>query len=336
MTGSNVTVEDLADKLISFSATQAKVAITSHIRPDGDAIGSALGLYHLLTDQGVDAYILDLGPIPERYAFLIDKERFCQSEQYNPGDYDWLVILDTGDLDRAPGFVTNWNRLVRTINIDHHPTNTAFANINCVVPHASAVAEIITRLACLAGWHISAPAAKALWVGLVTDSGRFAYSCTTAATLHAGAALLASGVNTAEVDQSVFQSTPVVALRIHARAIDKMRLLENARLAVISLSREDFRLCGARMEDAEEVINLPRRIDSVVVAILFTEMEESTPSQPRTKASFRTRAPCDAGTFCKAMGGGGHARAAGCEVTLPLAEATNHITQNVQETWFAV
>ena len=334
MNGSDVTLSDLAVRLTALRKRNAKIAITAHIRPDGDAIGSAVGLYHILKDQNFHVEIVDLGPIPDCYRFLMIDIDLKNADSCLPQDYDLLIVLDTGSIDRAPTFAQQWLDLTPTVNIDHHPTNTKFGTSNCVIPTASAVAEIITQFATVASWPISTAAATALWVGIVTDTGRFAYSSTSPATMLAAATLLENNVNTPQIDQDVFETASLGALRIQARAIEKMQLLQEQKLAVIPLSRQDFRFCEAQSEDAEEVINLPRRLHTVTVAIVITEMEESTPSAPRTKISFRTKPPFDAGTFCEALGGGGHARAAGCELPQNLANATDLIIQRVQEAWF--
>ncbi len=334
MTGSDISLTELSTRLLYLKGTKQKIAITSHIRPDGDAIGSAVGLYHILNDLSLPVEVVDLGPIPDQYSFLKENLQISEATQCNAGDYTLLIILDTGSIDRAPAFVTQWLGQVSSINVDHHPTNTCFAEQNCVVPTAAAVAEIITQLAILASWPISQAAATALWVGIVTDTGRFAYSSTSPATMLAASRLLENGINTPQIDQDVFQTASLGALRIQARAIEKMELLQDQQLAIIALSQQDFCACEARPEDAEEIINLPRRLDSVTVAVVITEMEQSTQEAPRTKASFRTTPPFDAGTFCEEIGGGGHARAAGCELAQPLAQATAFIRQRIQDTWF--
>ena len=334
MTGSDISLADIAEKLKPFQGSRAKVAITSHIRPDGDAIGAAVGLYHILKDQSIQADILDLDPIPDCYQFLLSDIASKDAASCSPQDYDLLIILDTGSIDRAPDFAQDWLDDIPTINIDHHPTNTKFASHNCVIDTASAVAEIITQFATVANWSISTSAATALWVGIVTDTGRFAYSSTSPTTMRAAATLLESNIDTPQIDQDVFQTASLGALRIQARAIEKMQLSHSQQLAIIPLSQEDFRVCEARSEDAEEVINLPRRLQSITVAIVITEMEQSTEDNPKTKASFRTKPPHDAGAFCAEIGGGGHARAAGCELAQDLSQATGFIKQRVEKAWF--
>jgi len=334
MTGSDLSTSALIGLLDAFRGKAQRIAITAHVRPDGDAVGASIGLYHILRARQIQADLVGLDDIPARYQFLCHDTTVLVPGDADPAQYGLLVILDTGALDRAPDFVATWQQQVPTLNIDHHPTNTRFGTSNHVQADAAAVAEIITRLADTAGWTIPPPAAAALWVGIVTDAGRFAYSCTTPATLTAAAHLLSVGLDTPTIDQQVFQSLPLAALRLQARAIDNMTLLQQDRLAIITLAQQDFRDCQAKPEDAEEIINLPRRLDTVDVSILLTEKTDSTPEAPRTKASFRTRPPFDAGALCQTFGGGGHARAAGCELPCALADAHTTIRTAVQKTWF--
>ena len=334
MTGSNLTIPALATILLQHRDTNTSVAITSHVRPDGDAIGSCVGLYHILRAQGIAAHIIGLEPIPPRYQFLLEDVERLSPDNLRPSDYERLIVLDTGALDRAPEFVSQWQKQVQTLNIDHHPTNTTFGTHNCIISDAAAVAEIITHLAVAANWPVPLLAANALWVGIITDTGRFAYSCTTPDTLQAAAKLAAVGIDTPKIDQQVFQTLPLGALRLQARAIDRMELHEQQRLAIITLSQQDFTECGANPEDADEIINIPRRLDSVEIAILLTEKRNGTPQSLHTKASFRTRPPFDAALLCQTLGGGGHARAAGCELPCPLVQAREQILTHVQQAWF--
>lgn len=337
MTGSKDMLQNIASWLTTrlHQHADSKIAVTAHIRPDGDAIGSAVGLFHLLRDQNIAADLLDLGPIPQRYAFLTEGLQILPSAKLHPEEYDMLIVLDTGAIDRAPEFVTKWQNDISVVNIDHHPTNTAFGNENCIIANASAVSEIMVDLAQIMQWPISKRAATALWVGITTDSGRFAYSCTTPNTLRASACLLESNIDTADLDQKVFQTLPLPALKLQARAIDRMQLQETNKLAVIGLSNQDFCDCEAKKEHAEEIINIPRRLDTVEVAVLCTEMADTPPDAPQTKVSLRTQPPFDAGLFCRALGGGGHARAAGCECALPLEKTIESITRKIRDAWFS-
>ncbi|MFU8780218.1 MAG: DHH family phosphoesterase, partial [Kiritimatiellia bacterium] len=218
MTGSNASITSLAAGIGKILAPDTRLAITTHVRPDGDAIGSALGLYHLLQSRQFKAQIVGLEKLPQRYAWLDDAIDAISPDSTKPQNFDALIVLDTGSIDRAPEFVQQWQGLIPIVNIDHHPTNTLFGDENYVISEASAVAEILTRMAVEAHWEISPQAATALWVGITTDSGRFAYSCTSPATLQAAAELLKAGIDTPTIDQRVFQNISPGALRLQAMA----------------------------------------------------------------------------------------------------------------------
>lgn len=324
-------MNSITDAIAAIKAAD-RIAITTHIRPDGDAIGSTLGLRRLLSAAGKDAAIVAMDPAPRRYGFLMREDVIIPATETSPEAYDLLVVLDTGAPDRAPDAIRDWLPRVRTLNIDHHPTNTRFADINHVDPVASSVGEMICRLAETAGFAIAADAAEALWVALITDTGRFAYSNTRPATLLAAAALLETGVRTDRIDDQVYNSATAAQIRLQGRAIAHLELHANGRCALVSLAREDFAELGCTGEDADEIVNIPRRVSGTDVAVFLCEQQGDGPRE--TKASFRTGEPFDAAILCRGLGGGGHARAAGCTLPMPLPEAREHILAVIHNAWF--
>jgi phosphoesterase RecJ-like protein len=321
----------LADAIAAIKAAD-RIAITTHIRPDGDAIGSTLGLRRILAAAGKSATIVGMDTVPARYAFLMHEDAVIPAAETAPAAYDLLIVLDTGAPDRAPAAIQEWFPNVRTLNIDHHPTNTGFADINHVNPIASSVGEMICELAECARFTITAEAAEALWVALITDTGRFAYSNTRPATLQAGAALLRAGVRTDRIDDRIYNSATAAQIRLQGRAIEHLELHEDGRCALVSLSREDFAELGCSGEDADEIVNIPRRVNGTGVAVFLYELKGDNPRE--TKASLRTNEPFDAARLCRDLGGGGHARAAGCTLPMPLSEAREHILAVIHNAWF--
>jgi len=309
-----------------------RIAITTHIRPDGDAIGSTLGLRRILSAASKAAAIVAMDPVPHRYAFLMHDDTIIPAGRTTPEAYDLLVVLDTGAPDRVPAAIRDWMPHIRTLNIDHHPTNTGFADINHVNPTASSVGEIICELANRAGYAIAAEAAEALWVALITDTGRFSYSNTRPATLQAAAALLQAGVPTDRINHQIYNTATTAQIRLQGRAIEHLELHEDGRLALISLSREDFADFGCTGEDAEEIVDIARRVIGAAVAVFLYELHGEKPRE--TKASFRTNEPYDAARLCQTLGGGGHARAAGCTLPVPLAQAREQILAVIHNAWF--
>ncbi len=311
-----------------------RIAITAHVRPDGDAVGSAFGLSRILTAAGKAVTVCGFDKIPGKYAFLAQASDHIQNgSNIDPQAFDLLILLDTGSLDRVPQCFHSWISKVRSINIDHHPTNTFFADLNYVNASASSVGEVILDLAAAAGYPVTRSAAEALWVALVTDTGRFSYSNTKPSTLRAAALLVECGICPDDINRRVYEVLTERQIRLQGRAIQSLELFHEGRLALVSLSKNDFDTLGCTGEDADEIVDIPRRIEGVAVAVFLSEYEEE--KELFTKAGFRTIVPYDAGAFCDRLGGGGHARAAGCTLKMPLGAARTQILAQVSDGWFA-
>ena len=306
------------------------VAITTHIRPDGDAAGSSLGLCRILRDAGKSATVLDLGPTPDRYLFLIEDGECCAAEDYDLSAADCIVVLDSGALDRVPAFAAEWKSRVPIINLDHHISNDMFGQLNHVDPSASSVGEMVCLLAQAAKLPINAKAAEALWVAIVTDTGRFSYSNTTPRTMQMAAQLLETGIHTANINHAIYNAMPLRQLHLQGRALQHLTTHEAGKVAVVTLSKDDYKELGCTPADAEDVVNLPRSLTGVGIAVFLYEI----PDSEDTKVSLRTTDDYDAAEFCQTLGGGGHARAAGCSVAAQLPEAAAIIIEKIHTRWF--
>ncbi len=305
-------------------------AITAHIRPDGDAIGAALGLNRILKNAGKKSTVIDLGPIPDRYKFLIDAGENCESQDFDFSDVDFIIVLDSGSLDRSPDFISRWKTTIPVINIDHHISNTEFGKLNFVNTKASSVGEILCNLSHEANLTITPHAAEALWVSIVTDTGRFSYSNTTPQTMSAAADLLSTGIQTADINHKIYEEKPLRQLKLRGRALENLTMHEDGKVAMVTLSRNDYTECNCTSADAEEIVNIPRSLEGVAVAIFLYEFADA----PETKISLRTSEPYDAAEFCRNLGGGGHARAAGCALQGYLESTTPEILEKIHNQWF--
>lgn len=321
----------LTDIILALSKA-SRVAITTHIRPDGDAIGSSLALKHILEGVNKKVFLTGITSTPKRLDFLVHPDAITDTKTLKPSDVDLLVALDTGDTERLEPAIKAWLPETKSINIDHHPSNTGFATLNYVVPSASSVGELIVDVATGAGWPITPEAAEALWVAIVTDTGRFAYSNTSPATLRTAATLVALGVQTDSINHRLYETATPAQVRLQGKAAASLNLDTNGEIAVISLSQADFAECNATGEDTEEIIAIARRVEGVNIAVFLYELPGTDPLQ--TKISLRTNPPFDAARFCSLLGGGGHARAAGCSLALPLNDARQQILQNIRQHWF--
>lgn len=318
-------------RVIEALKAAQRIAVVTHERPDGDAIGSVVGLVRLLRQAGKTAFAIDAGPLSERYRFLFDPDEHLASEQSSHDAFDCLAVLDCGALDRAPAFAADWLPHLTSINIDHHLANTGFATVNAVDTAASSVGEMITRLAEAGGYPLGIATATPLWVAIVTDTGRFAYDNTSPATLRIAASLLDYGLPVSRMDHDLFQAASETRLRIEARAAESLATAEDGRVAWIELKREDFAALHADARDVEDLVNIPRRLRGVEAALFFCER----PDAPETKVSLRTVPPCDAAALCRQLGGGGHARAAGCTIQGDADTARAILLPAMHAAWFA-
>jgi phosphoesterase RecJ-like protein len=306
------------------------IAIATHLKPDGDAIGASLGLGHRLQKAGKRVSVLDLTPLPDRYHFL-DAPALCADAAATcDAAFDLLIVVDAATIERTPTFVAEWATRLPIINIDHHISNTHFGSLAVIAPEASSSSEIVARISDEAGWAMSLKAAEALWVGIVTDCGRFAYSCTSPTTLTTAAALLHFPVDTAAIDHQLYQVASLRRLKLEGRAADSLQTHAEGRIASISLSRDDFADLDCQPVDADELVNLPRRLESAQAALFFYEL----PDEDATKVSVRTAPPHDASALCAHFGGGGHIRAAGCTISGPIETARDRFLAQAISVWF--
>lgn len=307
-----------------------RVAITTHVRPDGDALGSCLGLQDLLRNSGIDADIVGVGPIADRYLFLLEGAEILDPDKVSSEDYDLLVVLDSGGLDRVDTFAETWCQSVTTLNIDHHLKNKMFGKLNVVDTTACSVGEMIQQLSAEGELPLTAKGAEALWVAIVTDTGRFAYDNTSPTAMRAAANLLELGIRTSEIDQILFQRAPRKRLALEALAMGKLQTAAAGRVAYIALAPDDFKAVDCTPADAEDVVNIPRRLESAEVALFFYELE----GEKGVKASVRSIPPYDAAAFCRSYDGGGHARAAGCTIDGPIEAAVPAFVAAMEQAWF--
>ena len=307
-----------------------RLVLTSHDRPDGDALGSALGLARILRQRGRTVELCGCRPFPERYRFLLrEDERFAETVRPNAPETDLLVVTDSGAASRS-GPTAAWLEAGGSVlNLDHHVDNPGYGAWNVVDPESSSASELVAALARQAGWTVPAEAADALWVGLVTDTGRFSYENTSAATLACGAFLVERGVRPQALAGPLFHCNPPGAVRLAGRATATLRFSHGGTVALIVLDEEDFLAAGCPPEEAGEIIDLARDIKGVRVALYL----RAHPGEPSMKLSIRTRPPLDATALARRFNGGGHQRAAGGFVRKSLAEATGAVLAAVDELW---
>ena len=286
------------------------LCLTTHESPDGDAIGSLLGAGLALEAAGRDValYLAGSTPMPHEYGFLpltrIDREPPSDLEHRE------LWAFDCGSARRIgpdPGLLA---RPLRIVNVDHHHDNTRFGALNLVDAEASCTAQIVERLLREARIEVTTPVAEALYVGLVTDTGRFQYSNTTPEAFRLAARLVDAGAEPARVFAAIWETVPFAKQRLLGIALEHARLEVSGRLLVTWLTRDDYRSAGADEPFSEGVVDHLRAVEGVAVAALVREPREL--DGPRHKVSLRGRdAGVDVSKIARVRGGGGHVGAAG-------------------------
>jgi phosphoesterase RecJ-like protein len=299
--------------------TRDRFLLTAHEGPDGDALGSLLGMHQLLTQLGKDSVMFLAAkefPLPIEYRFLPLEEVFHEP----PADMAdrTVVFLDCGNIDRMPvDFLTEGGNTV--INIDHHHDNTRFGDFNLVNVAASCTAEIVYDLASVLGAAITPEMASALYVGLVTDTGKFMYENTDAHTHRVAAELIDAGVDVDDTYRRLYEHVPLEKLRLVARALGAIQRHCDGRLAISYITKADYEATGAGEEMTEGVIDHLRSIEGTKVAAVIRDLGNR--GRAARKVSLRSsEGDVDVSAIAREKGGGGHKRAAGFSTDLELDE----------------
>jgi phosphoesterase RecJ-like protein len=308
-------VEAVAAELRS----RQRFLLTAHEGPDGDALGSLLGMHQLLTQLGKDSVMFMAAkefPLPIEYRFLPLEEVFHEP----PADMAdrTVVFLDCGNIDRMPvDFLTDGGN--DTINIDHHHDNTRFGDFNLVDVGASCTAEIVYELAMLLGAKVTAGMAAALYVGLVTDTGKFMYENVSPRTHRIAAELIEAGVDVDDTYRRLYEHVPIEKLRLISRALEGIRSHCGDRLAVAYITAADYEATGAGEEMTEGIIDHLRSIEGVKVAAVVRDLGDR--GRAARKVSLRSsEGDVDVSAIARLNGGGGHKRAAGFSTDLGIEE----------------
>ena len=305
--------------VLDMLASARRVLVVSHLLPDGDALGSSLGLRHMLTDQGKEVRVYSAGPIPEEYEFLPGLE--LVKSDLPPADWvELAVLLDchqperTGDKS-APYLA----KLPQVAVIDHHQGQASIGSAAWVDPGFAATSEMLAELAHDQGWEMSQAAATCLFVGVQTDTGSFRYSNTSPRCLRAAARLIEAGADVWAISQEVYATRPK-RLRILGRIMDNLELEQEGRLAMSQITLAELNRVEGGPADLEQAVETLRLIPGVEVSALLRE----TPSGA-IKVSMRSRGKVDVSSVAIGLGGGGHKNAAGVTLEGNLAGVRRQI-----------
>jgi phosphoesterase RecJ-like protein len=319
------------DQVLDELRQADKLLLTTHENPDGDALGSLLAMHQILTLLGKDSVMFmaeDEFPLPYEYRHL----NFTGVLNAPPEDVNerTIVFLDCGNIDRMPVDFLQQDHL-HLLNIDHHHDNTRFGTVNLVVPEASCTAEIVFRLAKELGVEITLPVADALYVALVTDTGRFMYENTGPEAHRMAAELIELGVEPHEVYRRLYEDLPFARLQLLARALDRVRRYDGGALTVTYLTRQDYDETGSVETDSEGIVDHIRAVENTKVAALVRDLLAEERVGIRKVSLRATDGSVDVSRIARAHGGGGHRQAAGFSTELPVEELVERLRVELGE-----
>lgn len=304
---------------VAFVQQHQRFLIMTHIRPDGDALGSEIGLACALRQLGKSARVVIASMLYDRYAFLntpsTPVERFRL-----PGDeftnVDAIIIVDTGTWNQLGDF----GPFMRSLNvgkavIDHHRTQDDLGALRFVDTSAEAAGRLIYEATLALGVPVTPEAATALFTALATDTGWFRHSSTTPQTLELARDLVAAGAKPTKIYEAIYEQNSLAKLRLTGRALDRLTAEADGKIVHTAIYLRDYTETGSTPPDTEDLINYPRSVTGAEIALVFIEQPPGG-----TKVSFRCREPYDVSKLAEQFGGGGHKLAAGATVMKTLAE----------------
>ena len=311
-------------KAKALLAGARSVLVSGHLSPDGDSLGSMIALARMLSAAGWQAVATADVKALGKPGFLEGVSDLVPIRKLKRKKFDLFIYVDASSPERLPPEVRPFAEKLPTLTIDHHATSEP-NGVAIVDPTASSAGELVWRFAKWMEWPIDQATAEALWVAIVTDTGRFAYDSTKPGTLRAATDLLKHDVRTAFINDILYNSFPMKAMELKRRAWRSLHVWQNRKVAEVTLSRDDFREVRGSKAD---VIEIPRSVANNQIALFFYQIPDRT---HETRVSIRTRAPLDATILAQQFGGGGHLRAAGCTVKGGMAAAKRQIRRAVRD-----
>ncbi|WP_418790180.1 DHH family phosphoesterase [Phosphitispora sp. TUW77] len=297
-----------------------RAVICGHEMPDGDSIGSVLAMGFLLSEMGLETYVLTPDKIPAVYDFLPCSGEIRTVENL-PEKCDLAVVLDCTDMNRLGDKISRYiSDISLVVNIDHHISNREFGHYNYVDSTAAAAGEIVFELIKHMGVTINSNMAVNLYTAIVMDTGSFRFNNTSSRTHEVAAELVKTGLDIAEINRNLFERKEYVHLKLLSYALDHLQTSGKGRIAWISLPLSIMLELGAGDEHAEGIINYPRMLEGAEIGILFREIVPG-----KVKVGLRSNKYSDVNKLAAEFGGGGHPRAAGCLVDGSMEDVESRV-----------
>ena len=300
--------------------------ITSHVNPEGDAIGSLIAMFSLLVKMGKKAVMVNSDGVPDYLMFMPMSDRIHQDlpSEFHP---ETVIVLDCPVKERVGRIADYMNGSKYVINIDHHVSNSYFGDVNWVEEEASSVGEMIYDLIKEAGLDINKETAVALYTAMITDTGGFNYDNTSRKTHEMIGELVERGISPRKMQSEIFEKKSIAQIRLLGKTLSTVKVEEDGKLAYMCLTKNMYKEEGVNDVSTEEFINYPRSIKGVVVTIFFKEHPEK---DGNISVSFRSSGEVDVNEVAIRLGGGGHKMASGCTLKENLKDAMAEVLDEVR------
>ncbi|MDF2725503.1 MAG: bifunctional oligoribonuclease/PAP phosphatase NrnA [Paenibacillus sp.] len=309
----------------AFIEANDRFLVVAHLNPDGDALSSTVAVAWLLEQLGKRYVMINESKKPDKFNYLWGYERLLSLDSNELQDrFDCVISVDCADESRIGKVRELFAPGAKILNIDHHPTNDGFGEVQLIRHDAAATVEILYDLAAAFHFKMSPELAEAIYSGLLTDTGGFRYANTTPKVMRIASQLLETGINGSSLAERLLEQITFTHIAVLKQALNSLSFAYDHKLSWISVSREQIALTQATSEDMDGLIQYPRNIEGVEVALLFKQTDEQT-----VKVSFRSNGQVDVAALAKSFGGGGHVRAAGCTMTGDLAHITDVVVKEV-------
>lgn len=311
---------DPKGRILDLLSSATTVAVAAHRNPDGDAVGSVLAVAEILSAAGKEALVIPQKNVSAKYGFLSGWSAFL-APWTPPGPIDVLVCVDAGGADRLPKPAQKILAAgTPAINIDHHLSNPGFGTVNWVDPNAPSTSFLIYLVFKESRYKINLAAAEALYVGLVTDTGRFSYSNANAEAFTVAAELVKLGVIPFQIERDMNGDIQISYFHIFGAALGTMKRAGRGDIVYMYTSRGMLDSAGADDSDTEGIADYTRRVSGMRLGVFFREMEDGN-----VQVSFRSGGDVNVRLLTESFGGGGHNEAAGCKMNGPLNEAIESV-----------
>ena len=312
----------MLSQVVELIENKQRFGITTHIKPDGDGVGSSLGLCWLLRSLGKSAEVIVHGEIPLAYRSLPGAEEIRNVEKVD-GEYDAVFVIECSDLER-PGIAGLEDEF--TVNIDHHATSEHFGTINWIDSTASAVGEMIYNLCKAIGGRVTKEIAECVYMALVTDTGSFHFSNTTERTLKVASELIKAGVKPASISEAVYNNYPWSRIELMRQVLDTVRRDDSGKVAYLRQTLKMREQAGAVDGDNNGFVNIPLAAREILAAVYMREVGGN-----KYRVSLRSKGDINVAKVAERFGGGGHRNAAGLQIEGDWDEKEAELVSAVRE-----